>query len=77
MDVSGATVGQDGFVQAPEQSEITLNLSEQEMQTFLKSPLFVGLKIHLDGTQGQKVKVRASDYIQVKSYGKIKMKIEN
>lgn len=75
--VSGATVGQDGFVQAPEQSEISLNLSEQEMQTFLKSPLFVGLKIHLDGTQGQKVKVRASDYIQVKSYGKIKMKIEN
>jgi len=74
----GANAGQvdgSGYVVTADESQITLELSEKQVQTFLFNPLYSGVRIRLDGTNSQFVRVRASDYLQVKSYGKIKAKI--
>lgn len=56
-------------------SESTLGLTEEQMRTFLQTPLFAGLRITVDGTNGQLVKVRGTDFIDVKSFSKIQVKI--
>jgi hypothetical protein len=65
----------DGYVEAARKSEIYFDLTEEQMETFLSRPLFMGLRIQLDGTGGQYVKVRASDFIQLKAHSRIKVKV--
>jgi hypothetical protein len=64
-----------GYVQAARKSEIFFDLTEEQMETFLRKPLYMGLRILLDGTDGQYVKVRASDFIQIKAHSRIQVKV--
>ncbi len=65
----------DGYVQDAQDSDVTLNLTEEQMKTFLEDFLYAGVRISVDGTNGQFVKVRGTDYINVKAYSKIKVKV--
>ncbi len=71
----GGVVDDTGFVVAPQQSDVTLELSESQMQTFLQDRLFAGVRVRVDGTDGKFVKLRGSDYIHIQSYAKVKMKV--
>lgn len=71
----GATLDASGFVQQAQDSNNTIPLTENEMRTFLRSPLYAGVRVSIDGTQGRFVKVKGSDYLQIRAYSKIKMKI--
>ncbi|MFQ6112521.1 MAG: hypothetical protein ACE5NG_00370, partial [bacterium] len=75
VGVDAASTDSSGFVRQALISEINLDLTEDQMRTFLKSPLYAALRVSVDGTNGEFVQVQESDYIAVKSYGKIKMKI--
>jgi hypothetical protein len=75
IEVDAGFVDASGSVKDAVTSEINLDLTEDEMRTFLQSPLYAALKVSVDGTNGDFVQIRDSDYIMVKSYGKIKLKI--
>ncbi|MFQ5823306.1 MAG: hypothetical protein ACE5JB_04555, partial [bacterium] len=75
IEVDAAFIDSSGFVKKALVSEINLALTEDEMRTFLKSPLYAGLRIMVDGTNDELIRVRGSDYLEIKSYGKIKLKI--
>ena len=70
-----ASVDASGLVQSANTAESTIGLSEEQMRTFLLSPLHAGIRISLDGTNGQFVTLRGSDYIQVKSYSRINVTV--
>ncbi len=65
----------NGYVDQSQISKIDFSLTEDQMRTFLKQPLYSGIRVSIDGTNGQFVKVRPSDFIQVKSYSKLRVKI--
>jgi len=71
----GGTVDGSGYVQQEAVSEITVDLDEAQMQTFLETPLFAGVRLQVDGTNGQTVKVLDSDAIQIQSYTRVKLKV--
>lgn len=67
----------DGFgnVQTANDTEVNISLTEEQIQTFTLTPLYAGVRVSVDGSNGQYVRVRASDYIHIKSYGKINVKV--
>ncbi|MFQ5641087.1 MAG: hypothetical protein ACE5IR_24175 [bacterium] len=75
IETAAAILDSAAYVLRAQDSNITIALTEEKMRTFLKSPLFAAVRVTTQGTDGQFVKVRGSDYIQIKSYGKIKMKV--
>lgn len=75
IDANAAPVDAGGLVQNAQASEVTLSLNEQEMRTFLRSPLYAGIRIRTDGSSNQFVRIMGSDYIQIKAYSKIKIKV--
>ena len=52
-----------GFVTEPTESEFLINLTMEELQVFVKLPFRVGLKLHLDNTNGFVI-LRGSDYVE-------------
>ncbi len=70
-----ASVDASGLVQSARTAESKIGLSEEQMRTFLLSPLHAGIRISMDGTNGQFVTLRGSDFIQVKSYSKINVTV--
>ncbi len=52
-----------GFVTEPTETEYTIDLTMQELQVFVKLPFRVGLKLHLDNTNGYVV-LRGSDFVE-------------
>ncbi|MCH8019144.1 hypothetical protein IH785_04725 [candidate division KSB1 bacterium] len=70
-----AFVDASGLVQSSRTAESTIGMSEEQMRIFLLSPLYAGIRISLDGTNGQFVTLRGSDYIQVKSYSRINVTV--
>ncbi|RMF62828.1 MAG: hypothetical protein D6743_11650 [Calditrichaeota bacterium] len=70
-----AQVDSSGFVKGELATETTLDLSEQDLRTFLLSPIYVGIRVNTDGTAGRFVNIRGADYIQVKSFAQITVKI--
>ncbi|MFQ5605116.1 MAG: hypothetical protein ACE5HS_17770 [bacterium] len=75
LQADAAQVNGSGYVDQAMDGVITFSLTEEEMRTFLMTPLYSGVRVNLEGTDGQYVKVRASDYLQIKSYSKIKIKV--
>ena len=75
IDADPASVDASGFVSQARTSEISINLSEEEMRTFLRSPLYAGVRVLVDGTNNEFVRVRGSDFIQIKAYSKINVKV--
>ncbi|MFQ5864414.1 MAG: hypothetical protein ACE5IW_04200 [bacterium] len=75
IGVDAGFLDSSGFVKKALVAEINLDLTEDEMRTFLKTPLYAALRVSVAGTNGQFVQIRESDYIEIKSYGKIKLKI--
>jgi hypothetical protein len=75
LDSDAAQVDGNGLVQSARTSDISIDLNEDEMRTFLRSPLYAGVRVRTDGTQQQFIRVRSSDFIQIRSYSRIKVKV--
>ena len=75
LSSAAAAVDASGYVESALASEITFDLNEEEMQTFLRSPLFVAVRVSLDGTDEQVVRFRGSDYIDLKSFARVKVQV--
>lgn len=75
LRVAAGEFGSDGLVANAKLSEINVELTEEQMRTFTRSPLFAALRISLDGSGSQVIQVRGSDYLQIKSYGRVKLKV--
>lgn len=69
------TIDQEGYVRTPKVTEFTFDLTEEQMQTFLRTPLYSGVRVFLEGTNNQFIKVRASDFIEIKAYTIIKVNV--
>jgi len=75
LRADGAAVNSSGYVDTGENSEVTFSLTEAQMQTFLSDSLFSGVRLLMDGTGGDFIRVRGSDYIEIKSYTQIKVRV--
>lgn len=75
IGAEAALVDGSGYVVTPQDSQIDLELTEEEMRTFLFDPLYSGVRLRLYGTDGKYVRVRNSDYLKMKSYAKIKVNV--
>ncbi len=75
LRTDGAAVDASGYVLAAEKTDLTFSLTEAQLRTFLSDSLYSGVRVLLDGTGDQFVKVRSSDFIQIKSYTKVKVKV--
>jgi len=65
----------NGVVINPVTTETIITLTKEQLQIFEGIPFYVGGYIYLSGTDGQKVKFVASDYIKVSAYLETEMKL--
>lgn len=70
-----AGVDESGLVQNPKSSATNFGLTKEQIQTFLLSPLYAGVRISLEGTNDKFVTLRGSDYIGIKSYSKLNVTV--
>ncbi len=75
LRAAGAETDNEGYVPASQRSDVSFSLSEQDMQTFLRDRLYSGVRVVIDGTNGKFVKVRASDFLEIKAYSTIRVKV--
>jgi len=75
LRTDGAAVNNSGYVDVGQNSEVTFSLTEEQMQTFLSDSLFSGVRLLMDGTGGEFIRVRGSDYIEIKSYTQVKVRV--
>jgi hypothetical protein len=75
LSPNAGVIDNSGFVDTPTFTEISFNLTEDEIRTFTRKPLFSGVRVGLQGTDGNFIKLRESDYIQIKAYTKIGVKV--
>jgi len=75
IGAEAAAVDGSGYVGVAQQSKIVLELSEDQMRTFLFDPLYSGIRILVYGTNGKYVRIRNTDFLGVKSYSKIKVNV--
>ncbi len=72
---NAASLDSNGYVISSQQSDVNFSLSEKEMKTFLEDVLYSGVRVAIDGTGGKYIKVSASDFIEIKSYSRIRVKV--
>jgi len=70
-----AQVDNNGYVAASQTTDIEFSLTEEEMQVFTNESLYQAVRVLIDGTNGQYIKVRNSDYLNIKAYTRIKVKV--
>ncbi|WP_456442311.1 hypothetical protein [Caldithrix abyssi] len=67
-DIQRGVIGEDGYVASPTSSEVTIRLTEQQMQLFQKSPIYVKQKATILPTGETKIKLRTSDTIELDAF---------
>ncbi|MFQ5674430.1 MAG: hypothetical protein ACE5G1_00915 [bacterium] len=70
-----ASVDGSGTVQSAVTSDNQIGLTQEQMRTFLLTPLHAGLRISLDGTSDKFVMFNSSDYIRVKSFTSVNVTV--
>jgi hypothetical protein len=68
VEVSGGTVDGNGLVTNAAVSEITIHLSETDLDIIENATLYVGQYIYLAGTNGQMVNILNSDYLDIDAF---------
>lgn len=77
LAVQPATIDRDtGLVQEALLSEVTVGLTEEQLQVFDSAPLFSGLLIDFPGSNGQLVRIIRTDYIDIKAVATITSAID-
>jgi hypothetical protein len=74
MDVPGGELDHNGLVVASRTSESTIGLDHEELQVFRNSPFYIAGKFDFPGTNGNMVKAKAEDFIQINSYIEFEVK---
>ncbi|WP_456409180.1 hypothetical protein, partial [Caldithrix abyssi] len=67
-DIQRGVIGDDGYVSSPTASEVTIRLTEQQMQLFQKSPIYLKQKATILPTGETKIKLRTSDTIELDAF---------
>lgn len=70
-----AATDSDGYVPESEMTNISFSLTEEQMKVFTSDSLYQAVRVLIDGTNGKFVKVRNTDYINIKAYTRIKVKV--
>jgi hypothetical protein len=74
INLTSGGIDENGKVTTPTLSQHVTSLDKEELMIFESTPFYVGGKIFLPGTDGEKVKFYASDYIKISSYLEVKVK---
>ncbi len=74
---SGQIDPQTESVQAPVENEINLSLSRDDLLLFTRDRVYSGVRIQFPGTNGQVVKLLASDYLTLKAFANIKVHVKD
>lgn len=59
---------QNGIVINPASSETKIELKKEDLKIFEKTPFWIGGYINLFGTNGEKIKIVAKDYLKITSF---------
>jgi len=59
---------QNGIVINPAFSETKIELKKEDLKIFEKTPFWIGGYINLFGTNGEKIKIVANDYLKITSF---------
>lgn len=70
-----APTDNDGYVSNSEMSNISFSLTEEQMKVFTSDNLYQAVRVLIDGTHGKFVKVRNTDYLSIKAYTRIRVKV--
>jgi len=73
VELSAGEIDDAGNVVTPTFSQNVIQLDKEKLRIFESVPFYIGGKIFLPGTDGKKVKFRASDYIKISSYLEVKV----
>ena len=74
VDVPGGELDHNGLVTNSRTSESTISLDHEELQVFRNSPFYIAGKFDFPGTNGNMVKAKAEDFIQITSYVEFEVK---
>jgi hypothetical protein len=74
VDVPRGELDHNGLVVASRMSESTIALDHEELQVFRNSPFYMAGKLDFPGTNGNMVKAKAEDFIQINSYIEFEVK---
>jgi hypothetical protein len=65
-----------GLVAEETLSEVRIELNNADLQRLFTAPLYAGLRIVMPGTGGTVVRVLPSDYLTIKAYAEVKLKVD-
>lgn len=71
----GTSENSSEAVTQPALNDVVLEVSGEQLDLFQHSPIFIGGKIHLPGTVGQRVKVRGQDEIRARVWLEVEGKV--
>ncbi len=71
VNIKSGQIGSDGFVAMPTQNLVKINLNEQQMKLFQKSPIYFKQMATILPTDDQLVKLRTSDTIELEGSVKV------
>ena len=74
VSVAAGELDYDGSVKESNFSEIEISLTHQELQVFTSTPFYMTGTIDFPGTDGEPIRVLATDYIKVISYLELNVK---
>jgi len=74
VELISGEIDQAGNVITPTLCQNVVQLDKEKLKIFESAPFYLGGKIVLPGSNGKKVKFKASDYIKVSSYLKVKVR---
>jgi hypothetical protein len=74
VDVPRGELDHNGLVVASRTSESTISLDHEELQVFRNSPFYIAGKLDFPGTNGNMVKAKATDFIQITSHVELEVK---
>ena len=74
IELSSGNIDENGNVVTSTFSQDLTQLDKSKLNIFESIPFYVGGKIVFPGTEGKKVKFRATDYIKVSSYLEVRVK---
>jgi hypothetical protein len=74
VDVPRGELDHNGLVVNSRASESTIGLDHEELQVFRNVPFYIAGKFNFPGTNGNMVKAKAEDFIQITSYVEVEVK---
>lgn len=73
VELTSGEIDQAGNVITPTLCQNVVQLDKDKLKIFESAPFYLGGKIVLPGSNGKKVKFKASDYIKISSYLEVKV----